>query len=229
MAGAAFVRIVGGMLTKSQATARRSGDGQVLGAMLVVLGAGWLLHQADVVDVGWDAVLSALLVTLGIGLVLTAKRSGAGLVIVGIVLTVVLAVTSSAPKIDFDRRVGVFRGAGDKTFEPRVLPESEFVVRHGAGDVNVDLRTAETYFGSRTVRARLDVGDLTIYLPATAKASVTVHVSAGEAHLLDRPAQEGLGVDDSYADEGFDTAEQQLVVDARVGAGKVTVVRGEPG
>src|SRR5436190_7592327 len=75
---------------------RGSADGQVLGALLIIGGIAWFLNQVGVVGLSLTTTLSCLLITLGIGLVLTARRAGgAGLVVIGLALTAVLASTSA--------------------------------------------------------------------------------------------------------------------------------------
>src|SRR5688572_3065644 len=104
------VRPHGGGRPRHRRRGRRdSADGQVLGAVLVLGGIGWFLQQVGVLHLSLATTLSCLLITLGIGLVLTARRAGgAGLVLVGLMLTVVLA---SATTVD----VGVLqKGAGER-------------------------------------------------------------------------------------------------------------------
>src|SRR2546422_651179 len=52
---------------------RRSGDGQLLGPLLLGFGVVALLRESGVFQVKWEAILAGLLVTLGVGLVLTAR------------------------------------------------------------------------------------------------------------------------------------------------------------
>src|SRR5687768_16422532 len=120
MAAAALVRMVSDMAVTTPSTQRarpprrRGGrdaaDGQVLGALLVLGGVGWFLQQVGLVHLSLTTTLSALLIVLGVGLVLTARRAGgAGLVVVGMVLTVVLASVSAV-----DGRL-LQRGVGERT------------------------------------------------------------------------------------------------------------------
>lgn len=224
----AALRIVGAMLTKVESTRRGAGDGQVIGGLLVVVGVGWLLHRAGVTEVGWRTVLSAMLVTLGVGLVFTARRSGAGLVVLGVVLTIVLAATSSAPTFDWNRDFRGFRGPnrfGDRMIPLAVLPEAGYTVDQRAGDIDLDLRNVTAYTGTRTVNVRLDVGDLVISLPSTMRVKVDAHVGVGDIQVLDQPSRDGIGLDESYTDPDFAEATQQLVIDARVNGGEITIIR----
>jgi hypothetical protein len=229
MAIAVVVRIVGAMMTKTEATRRGSGDGRVLGAMLVVLGVGWLLNQAGVPRVDWRALLSLLLVTLGAGMVLTARRAGGRLVVLGVILTVILAASSSTPKFDFKWNRN-FHQSGTLVLAPDELLEGkDYEARQAAGDIKLDLRKVAPFTGTRTVKARLDAGDLTIHLPSTVKVSVTAHASIGEVHVLGRPVRQGFSSEQTYKDQGFDDAEQKLVVDADVSVGQITIVRDPAG
>lgn len=229
MAFVVALRIVGGMLTKVESTRRGAGDGQVVGGLLVVVGVGWLLHRAGVTEVGWRTVLSAMLVTLGVGLVFTARRGGAGLVILGVVLTLMLAATSSAPTLDWNRGLPLnrnFHGAGSRMEAPLRLEEGRpFVVRHTGGSVVIDLRNIEPFTGERAVHPRLIGGNLTIYLPSTVKVSVRAHALGGEVRVLDQQASGGVNPNVSFTEDGYAEAEQRLDIDAHVTGGTVTITR----
>src|SRR5687767_7834436 len=130
---------------------RDAADGQVLGVMLVVGGIGWFLQQAGLVSLSAGTVLSCLLIALGIGLVLTARRAGGiGLVVVGLVLTVVLASTSAVDP-------GLLqRGAGERTFAPATASELEARYALGAGSLTLDLtRVDPADLAGERVRAQL--------------------------------------------------------------------------
>lgn len=225
------LRIVGDMLTKVDSTRRGAGDGQVIGGLLVVIGVGWLLHRAGVTEVGLRTVLSAMLVTLGVGLVLTARHSGAGLVVLGVVLTMVLAASSSAPTLDWNRGLPLnrnFHGATQRTVSPIRLNEgTPLIERQTAGTLLIDLRQVEHYTGRRSVDAGLTGGDLTIRLPATMKVSVDARAVGGEVRVLDRSAVGGFRAHELFTEEGYESAEQQLKIVARVTGGTVTITRDE--
>jgi hypothetical protein len=238
MASGAVIRIVGVMATTIEPLERvaphrrrrRSGDGQVLGGLLVIVGVGWMLQQSGVVDVGAEALLSCLLIALGLGLVFTARRAGGGkLIVLGVILTVILAGSSSAPKFD-TRGWGAFDGFGDKTLRPLTLPESGFVQRQGVGSLKVDLRHIASYTGTRNVALGLNAGELVVRLPAGGPAvKVLAHASAGELHLPGAINADGGDLRRTYTDVGFETAEQTLVIDANVQFGSITVTRDKAG
>src|SRR3954452_21378402 len=113
---------------------RGSADSQGLGALLVMGGIVWFLNQVGAVHLSVATTLSCLLITLGIGLVLTARRAGgAGLVVVGLVLTIVLASTSAVD-------VGLLqKGAGDRTYAPQTAGDLRDKYQLGVGSLTVDL------------------------------------------------------------------------------------------
>src|SRR5687768_5708088 len=132
MAAAPSVRMVTAMTARPTTTASRpplvnvnvnvrkrgpggrdSADGQVLGALLVLGGIGWFVQQVGLVHLSVTTMFSCLLITLSVGLVLTARRAGgAGLVVLGMALTIVHASTTAVD-------VGMLqRGAGERRFAP---------------------------------------------------------------------------------------------------------------
>ena len=98
------------------APAGRSLGHIVLGAVLVLIGVGWLLEALDVADVPWRFLLPSVLILVGLALTLGARtgRHG-GLVAVGVVLTV-LVLLAGAIEVLVD--VPLAGGVGDKTHTP---------------------------------------------------------------------------------------------------------------
>jgi hypothetical protein len=199
---------------------RGSADGQVVGALLVIGGIAWFLAQVGIVQVSLTTTLSCLLITLGIGLVLTARRTGgAGLVVVGLILTVVLASTTAVD-------VGLLqKGAGERTFTPQTATELEDRYQLGFGSLTLDLTEIDP---EDLAGAQLDVqvgmGELVVLLPpaAVVPVDVTGKARAGEVDL--GVADEGTNVTQQKVDEVADGTEV-LDLDLTVGLGTVQVVR----
>src|SRR4051812_5016161 len=96
MAGAPGVATLRKVTSTARAHRSRSADSQVVGLLLLLVGAGWILRQTGVFELSVETTLSALLIMIGFGLVVTARnRGGRGLFWLGAGLTVALACTSS--------------------------------------------------------------------------------------------------------------------------------------
>ena len=92
----------------------------LVGALLVLVGIGWLLDAAGV-EVPWRAVLPAALIAVGLACVAGAFRGRQhALMVVGIALTVVLSVAVAA---NWDLDVPLGGGVGDRTERPAVPAE----------------------------------------------------------------------------------------------------------
>jgi hypothetical protein len=230
MAAGDEVRNVAGMAaTRSPdrvATTRRSSaDGQLLGILLVLGGIAWLVQQTGVVDLSVTTVLSALLLVLGVGLVVTARsHGGAGLVLVGLALTVVLA---SASAVD----VGLLqRGVGERTFRPTTAAAIDEPFQLGLGSLTVDLTgvDAEDLAGER-VRVQMGVGEVLVLLPPADEVAVEIvaEARAGEVDLLSSGSEDGgTNIRKTHRDpSGAAASAEVLHVDLDVGLGSIQVVR----
>ena len=204
-----------------------SANSQVLGAVLVLGGIGWFLQQTGLLQLSLTTTLSCLLITLGVGLVLTARRSGgAGLVVLGIALTIVLA---SASAVDASL---LQRGAGERTFSPATVSALEERYQLGAGSLTLDLTDlpAEELAGKR-IDVQVGVGELVVLLPPKSELGVDVRavVRAGELDLPERDGtDDGTNLTERVRDTPVDGA-ALLELDLDVGLGTVQVVRPRAG
>jgi hypothetical protein len=205
---------------------RDSADGQVLGAILVLGGVGWFLEQVGAVHLSLATTLSCLLITLGIGLVLTARRAGgAGLVIVGLILTVVLA---SATAVD----VGVLqKGVGPRSFVPSTERELQARYQLGVGQLTVDLTEVPVAsLEGRHIDVQVGIGEVIVLLPAAADLAVDVQgeARAGDVNLFRAAAQHeegGTNVVKTFVDRELREGHTRLDLDVDVGLGTIQVVR----
>jgi hypothetical protein len=207
---------------------RGSADGQVLGALLVLGGVGWLVQQTGLVSLSVMTMLSLLLLVLGIGLVVTARRAGGGgLVLVGLVLTVVLA---SASAVD----AGVLqRGVGERNFVPATTGALHEPFQLGVGSLTLDLTSTTldpTALAGRRVKVQVGVGEIVVVLPPASEVPVHIvgEARAGQVDLLSVGSQDGgtnlrRTYEDPPTSEGADT--DVLELDLDVGLGSIQVVR----
>jgi phage shock protein PspC (stress-responsive transcriptional regulator) len=107
-------------------------------------------------------------------------------------------------------------GVGSRTYTPAAASAVQSSYHLGIGDLKVDLsQIAST--GTQHVKARLGIGELKIVVPRDATVHVDAHANAGELFVL-RNHDDGRNAS-VHAGTG------QLEIDARVGAGRIDVVR----
>jgi Cell wall-active antibiotics response 4TMS YvqF len=190
----------------------------LVGALLVLIGIGWLL-DATGVEVPWRAVLPSALIAVGLACVAGAFRGRQyAMMVVGVALTVVLAVAVAA---DWDLDVPLGGGFGDRTERP-TTPDQLTGYELGIGDLEVDLRQLQVPPGTTAVRARVGIGQLTVELPQGVSAEVVASSGLGEVQILgDREGGFASRVDASFDLDG----QPRLKLDLRVGLGEVRVDR----
>jgi hypothetical protein len=190
----------------------------LVGALLVLVGVGWLL-DATGVEVPWRAVLPAALIAVGLACVAGAFRGRQNaLMVVGIALTVVL---SGAAAADWDLEVPLGGGVGDRTERP-TLPAELTGYELGVGNLVVDLRQLQVPPGTTTVEARVGIGELAVELPQGVSVAVVARSGLGQVQVLGEE-EGGFGSRiDTTSDAGGD---RRLELDLRVGLGQVRVER----
>jgi hypothetical protein len=190
----------------------------LLGALLVLVGIGWLLDAAGV-GVPWRALLPAALIAVGLACVAGAFRGRQhALMVVGVALTVVLSVAVAA---DWDLDVPFAGGVGDRTERP-TTPAELASYELGVGNLTVDLRRLRVPPGTTPVAARVGIGELVVELPQGVSVEVKAVSGLGEVHVLGQ--EEG-----GFASRVDTTSEvggvRRLALDLRVGLGQVRVER----
>lgn len=190
----------------------------VLGTILVLVGALWLLDAIDMIELQAAVVLPAVLAIVGVALVFGAfDGPHSGLVVFGVFLTVAVVAAAVAP---FDSWRG---GVGER--QHTVANASELAPEYhlGMGELRIDLsdlRLTE----SATVSASVGAGTIEIVLPPDLAVSIDANVGAGDIDLLGERS-EGLGVSRSHVSPDFDTADVALTLDLDVSAGEIEVTR----
>lgn len=114
-------------------------------------------------------------------------------------------------------------GFGKRTEQPAVAADINRNYELAAGKLTLDLSQVELPVGVTRTKARLGIGDLVVRVPLDATVKVDGHAQAGDVNLL--------GHDDSGTHVHEHVVERVgsgrvLVLDARVGLGKVLVERG---
>lgn len=194
----------------------------LVGVLLVGLGAVWLLDAVGAFDVDWDVLLPVALIVVGVALVIAAwqGRGRGGLIALGIVLTLVLAVAAVV-------KVPLSGGIGDRVERPTSVEATADPFELSIGKLTVDLRGlvwsgAETP-GEIRVEAAVGMGEL-IVLVGGDFPCVAVHAEAGVGEV-DVFGDRRSGVAPEYRTEAVCMAAPLLTLDLSVGVGQVEVRR----
>lgn len=190
----------------------------ILGGLLVLGGLVWLLDVTGVVDFSLGNILPIALILVGIGLVITA-RSGEheGLIWLGVILTIVLTVTSLAD-------IRLQGGVGDRDYRPATAAELRDSYQLGIGNLDLDLRDIQFPEGETRIEITLGMGDMTVQLPDDVDVSAEWTVAAGEADVFDR-SDDGVIIEGSTQTSGFASAERRVRLDLNLGLGSIEVTQ----
>lgn len=189
------------------------GLGLVGVAMLVLLSRGDLWPSAGA---GWILILAGGLI------VLWTSRGGSRARRVAIAATAVLvlllaaAVTAVAVAFTwFD--VSLSDGVGTRVYHPQNAAAIQPSYETGIGHLKVDLSRIDPSTQAR-VKARVGIGELKVIVPRGATVVVDANAKAGDVYVFDRH-DDGRN---AVVNSGSSGA---LTIDARIGAGRIDVVR----
>jgi hypothetical protein len=181
----------------------------------VLFGVGWLLGTADVIEFPWKIVLPGALIVVGLALV-WAARSGerqGGLVAIGVILTVMLAIGST---LNFPFGGGI----GERVYRPQGFGELRERYELSMGSLTLDLTALPATGGlGQTVHGRVGIGELIVVVPHDLKVALSGHVGAGEIVFLG-VQRSGVDVDNEMPSSGSPVA---ITLDLSVGLGSVKV------
>jgi len=186
--------------------------------LLVVIGALWLLHAVDLIELEAAVVLPAVLAVVGIALIIGSfGGSHSGLVVFGAFLTVAVVAAAVTP---LDSWRG---GVGDRRHQVNTEAELAPEYRLGIGDLRLDLRDLDLT-SPRAVTASVGAGTIRIVLPRDLAVTIDASVGAGEIDLLGERS-EGLAVTRTFESPGFTESEVTLSLTIDVSAGEIEVTR----
>jgi phage shock protein PspC (stress-responsive transcriptional regulator) len=190
-----------------------------VGCLFVVVGVVALLDVTDAWNADWRIVLGALVVAAGAATAAAAaggRRVGA-LIVLDSLLVLALALALVV-------RVPLFSGIGDRNVHPASLTSLDRTYRLGIGDFTVELQDVRLPVGTTHVTTTLGIGHLLVRVPRDVTVVADAHASAGQVALFGQEA-DGTSVDRSTTAPGS-AGSRVLELDARVGLGRVEVVRG---
>lgn len=190
------------------------------GLVIVAFGVGWLLEALGAATVPWRVVLPAALILIGLALVLSARsgRQHGGLITLGVLLTVVLAVGTVV-------NVPVDGGVGDRSERPRSYAELRSQYDLAVGQLTLDLTElpvpVPSSLAHRSVRVRVGIGQLIVIVPRKMLVDVQAHTGLGRVSVFGR---ERSGFDATGGFHPFVPSEgMTIVLDVSVGIGDVEV------
>jgi hypothetical protein len=190
----------------------------VLGGILLLGGALWLLSSLDVIDISLTAVLPVALIVVGLALVI-GSRTGrhSGLIVTGAILTVMLVFAST-----FDIRLE--GGVGQRDFAPASLADLEPEYRLAMGELTLDLRGLNLpALSTTTVVASVGMGQLVVRVPDDTRVQVHATAGAGQVVLFGRESN-GLDAElSSGTSIRGPPGPPWLVLELSVGLGQVDV------
>lgn len=197
---------------------RRPYGAVVGGALLVVVGALWLLDATGVIELRLAIVLPAILAVIGLALVVGSfDGPHPGLVVAGVFLTIATLAVAAAPANVF---VG---GVGERNVQVSNQADLASTYNVAMGELRIDLRDLRLT-ESAEVSATVGAGELVVLLPPDLAVDMSASVGAGEIDLLGERGN-GLSVSRSYTSDGFESADVTLTLDLDVAAGNIEVDR----
>jgi phage shock protein PspC (stress-responsive transcriptional regulator) len=187
----------------------------IVGVALIVLLSHASLWPAA--GAGWIFVL---LVGLGVLWVSRSGRWGGRLLRLFIVLVVAaLAATVTAVVLAFSWfNVSLGDGVGDHVYAPAAAASIAPSYRLGVGKLRIDLSAVKPAAQELHVKAKVGVGELRVVVPNGVPVQVDARAKVGDVHVL-RLTDSGRNARVKTGSQGG------YVIDARVGLGKVDVVR----
>ncbi len=162
----------------------------VAGLFVVLIGLGWLLQAAGVVEtLPWAWILPSALIIVGAAMLADAKGdTHGGLIALGIILIIVLALMQ--PVTSF--RWASTGSVGERFERPRTVAEIENMSVF-AGELGLDLRDLDLPAGTTKLDVSAFAGKVDITIPDDVTVDVTASVFAGKVTVLDE-TREGVGV-----------------------------------
>ncbi|TYP89763.1 PspC domain-containing protein [Blastococcus xanthinilyticus] len=198
--------------------------GLTVAGLLIAVGFLALVSRLTGWDVEATGYLGTAVLVVGAGLVAAAFLPGrtarGGLVALGVVLSLALAIASATPSVD--------GGVGDRTFSPRTVAAVQEVYEGGVGDLTVDLSDVPMADLTDALDVRIEhgIGDVEVILPRSADAQIQVDQGVGETEVF---GATGSGSDfhpGSGSAAWTDDGEPEFELEINSGIGDVEVSRG---
>jgi hypothetical protein len=189
--------------------------------LLIVVGVLVLLTRLTSWNLGPRGFLGAALLVVGAGLVVTAftpgRRSRGGLILLGVLLSIALAV-ASVPRPAWHWNVN--GGIGAHPYHPLTAADVHRTYDAGIGTTSIDLTGIDLAGASTPIRTSIDggVGKLMVVVPDSADVQVNVNDGLGHVDVFGAGSNDGFfpGTG-SQAWTGDDHPEFVISIDAGIG------------
>jgi phage shock protein PspC (stress-responsive transcriptional regulator) len=189
--------------------------------VLIVVGVLVLLTRLTSWNLAPRGFLGAALLVVGAGLVVAAfvpgRRSRGGLILLGVLLSIALAI-ASVPGQRWHWNVQ--GGVGNREYQPQTAADVRPVYDGAIGNTTVDLSEVALTGASTPISTRVDggVGNLRVLLPASADVRVSVQDGLGHVDVLGHGSTDGFYRGSGSASwSGDDQPEFVLTIDAGIG------------
>jgi phage shock protein PspC (stress-responsive transcriptional regulator) len=194
---------------------RRDRPWPLIGLGLAGVAIAVLLAQAAA-GAGWVLVLIAGLIVLWMSR--REKKRRSLVVAVLAVIAVLVAAAATATVVAFAWfNVSLGDGVGDRVYNPTSITEVQKKYEVGVGSMRVDLSRIGPVTKETHIKASVGIGELRIIVPRNAAVSVNARAKVGELFVLQRH--------DDGKNAAVRVGQGPLVIDAKVGAGRIDVVR----
>jgi phage shock protein PspC (stress-responsive transcriptional regulator) len=202
---------------------RRERPWPFIGLGLAAVALAVLLSQATILPsagFGWVLVLLAGLAILWSRDARRGDRRSRLLLrwLVGLTVTVIVAVVAAVSLAFAWFDVGLGDGVGERVEAPASSAQLKSSYELGVGNLRVDLSRIGPVTSETHVLAKVGVGELRIVVPADASVEANAHAKVGEVYVLSQ-RDDGRNAEVSTGSGGL------LVIDAKVGAGRIDIVR----
>jgi phage shock protein PspC (stress-responsive transcriptional regulator) len=202
---------------------RRERPWPFVGLGLAAVALAVLLSQATILPSGGFGWVLVLLAGLAILWSYDAKRGDrrSRLLLrwfVGLTVTVIVAVVAAVSLAFAWFDVGLGEGVGDRVEAPASSAQLKSSYELGVGNLRVDLSRIGPVTSETHVLAKVGVGELRIIVPRDASVEANAHAKVGEVYVLSQQ-DDGRNAEVSTGSGGL------LVIEAKVGAGRIDIVR----
>jgi phage shock protein PspC (stress-responsive transcriptional regulator) len=196
-----------------------------LAGVLIAMGVLALVTRLTDWDPGPRPFLGVALLGVGLGLVAAAfvpgRTARGGLVALGVVLSLALALASSVP---WPSGAGV----GDRDYRPTSVAQVRNHYELGAGDLTLDLSRIDVSEIEEALHIEVDqgLGDLVIILPREADVQLELDTGVGQDDVFDGGSTDGGYFPGTGSGPGVDDDEPEFVLTVDHGVGDTEVSRG---
>ena len=203
---------------------RRERPWPLVGLGLAAVALAVLLSRATLwpaASFGWVLVLVAGLAILWAYDRRGGERSRArrlALWLLGVLVALIVAVVAAAGIALAWFDVGLDDGVGTRVEAPANAAELKSSYELGIGELRIDLSQIGPVTTETHVSAKVGIGTLGIIVPTDVAVAATAHAKAGEVYVFNNH-DDGRNVSVSVGSGG------PLVIDAKIGAGRISVVR----